>query len=127
MEVPVALANKKGYVYAKVDPEDYEQVSGVEHKWRLSSSGYALYVTRIQGKFVTVYLHKVVYGGMCTHINGDRLDNRKQNLTESRRATRTKRTCSSNREGWGLARVERGLIVEWLPIKEDQIADFELA
>jgi len=65
---------------AKISPGDYQQVNDITKTWRLSTSGYPIYVKRIDGKLTTIYLHKVVAGGPARHINGDRLDNRRSNL-----------------------------------------------
>jgi hypothetical protein len=65
----------------KVSIEDYERIVAVRHTWRISSSGYAVGGKRIDGRNEVTYLHKLIFGGTCTHINGDRLDNRRTNLT----------------------------------------------
>lgn len=64
--------------YAVVDKQDYDSIRSIT--WRLSSHGYA--VTSVDGK--TVYMHrhinKTPKGLETDHINGDRLDNRRDNL-----------------------------------------------
>lgn len=78
--VPVAMTNKSGTVFAKIDQEDTEKVN--RHKnWRLTSSGYVLSVEQLEGKMQNTYMHKLVMGGTCKHLNGDQLDNRKSNLS----------------------------------------------
>lgn len=61
-----------------VDDADYDDL--VKHNWRFAAAGYAM---RDDGKKV-VYMHKVIVqpsGGMdIDHINGNRLDNRRENL-----------------------------------------------
>jgi hypothetical protein len=88
-EIPVKLPNKTGHVYAKVSTEDYEKVEKSSNKWRLCSSGYPLFVERKGPKFVTTYMHRLIFGKSARHLNGDRLDNRQENLIESSRRTRS--------------------------------------
>lgn len=83
--VPVSLPKNNGTVFAKVSPEDYETITNASSKWRLCYSGYPIYVTRKNDIFTTTYMHKLVHGGSAKHINGDRLDNRRENLIDSPR------------------------------------------
>lgn len=66
---------------AIVDSEDYNWL--VNWKWHFSAN-YACRATNIGRKHKTYYMHKEVLGCDSSedvkHINGDRLDNRKQNL-----------------------------------------------
>lgn len=87
--VPVKLPNKNGHVYAKVSNEDYENVTKASNNWRLCSSGYPLFVQRNGPRFETTYMHKFIFGGSARHLNGDRLDNRKENLIPTGRKQRT--------------------------------------
>jgi len=61
-----------------VDLDDFENIS--KHRWYLHSAGYAC--SNIKNK--PVYMHRVILSpkaGICVdHINGKRLDNRKNNL-----------------------------------------------
>lgn len=74
----IYLANGKGV--ALVDDEDYARVS--RYSWHLQSEGYA--AARINYKIVL--MHRVLMGeppfarAWVDHINGDRLDNRRENL-----------------------------------------------
>lgn len=74
------LALTKGK-FALVDDDDYDSLS--EYKWTFCG-GYAYRVKKIEGKNKKIWLHRFVNktpDGMCTdHVNGDRLDCRKQNL-----------------------------------------------
>lgn len=81
--IPVSLPKKAGYVYSKVSNEDFEMVYNLSSKWRISSSGYPIFVTRKEGCFCTTYMHKLIYGETARHVNGDRLDNRRENLIKS--------------------------------------------
>lgn len=83
--IAVAVPHQDEYVYTKVSPEDYDTVLEASQRWRLSSSGYVIFVVRSEGKFKTTYLHKLIFGDSAKHANGDRLDNRRSNLIESPR------------------------------------------
>ena len=57
----------------------------VEKKWRISSQGYVIHSFRIQSKVKTIFLHRFILGlddpkTIIDHINGNKLDNRVQNL-----------------------------------------------
>lgn len=81
--IPVSLPKKGGWVHAKVSSEDYEMLNEISSKWRTCSSGYPIFVTRKNGVFCTTYMHKLIYGDTARHVNGDRLDNRRENLIKS--------------------------------------------
>ena len=66
-----------------VDDVDFKRLS--QHKWHASTLGYACRKINVDGKQKTWYLHWEIVGkppkGLCTdHKNGNRLDNRKENL-----------------------------------------------
>jgi hypothetical protein len=44
-----------------------------------------MFVRRVDKQLTTVWMHKLVHGGPATHINGDRLDCRRENLIDSSR------------------------------------------
>ena len=90
MTVPVCLPKKAGTVFARVSPEDYQKVVNASSKWRLCSSGYPIFVKRDKTTFETTYMHKLVFGDSAKHINGDRLDNRRENLVKSSRKSSPK-------------------------------------
>lgn len=87
-KIPVRLPNNKGFVQATVSPEDHADLSKPEMRWRLGSSGYPMYVKRVNKQLTTIWMHKLVAGGPASHINGDRLDCRRENLVESARKSR---------------------------------------
>lgn len=64
-----------------IDEDDFEKISNL--KWYLNVNGYA--ATFKENK--NIYLHKLItkdmFDGLCDHINGDKLDNRKENLREA--------------------------------------------
>jgi hypothetical protein len=68
--------------YALVDDEDYEFLN--QWKWQVNSDGYAITGVRNQGERIQIRMHRLIINtpkGMETdHINGNRLDNRRDNL-----------------------------------------------
>lgn len=87
-KIPVRLPKNAGWVQATVSPEDYPNLSKPDMRWRLGSSGYPMYVKRINKQLTTIWMHKLVAGGPSTHVNGDRLDCRRENLVDSARKSR---------------------------------------
>ena len=69
--------------YAVVDDEDYELINQFS-PWYENDSGYAIKKTRVNGKNVTFRMHRIVNNTpsnlVTDHINGNRLDNRRENL-----------------------------------------------
>lgn len=69
--------------YALVDDEDFDFVDKFS-PWYENEQGYAVKKTRIKGKNLSIRMHALINNtpkGLVTdHINGKRLDNRKQNL-----------------------------------------------
>jgi len=82
MNTTIPVGNGK---HATVSPQDYEMVMTVGKRWRMSSSGYPIYISRQNKNPKTVYMHKLIAGYPARHLNGDRLDNRRENLVMSRR------------------------------------------
>lgn len=87
-KIPVRLPKNKGYTEATVSPEDYTALTQAGMRWRVGASGYPMYVKRVNKELTTVWMHKLVAGGPATHVNGDRLDCRRENLVESARKPR---------------------------------------
>lgn len=95
-EVRIPLRNRAGEIvtFAIVSPEDNHLA---DFRWCLmppngrNPNGYVRRKVRQDGKRVNVYLHRAVLGlspgdGMDgDHINGDRLDNRRENLRATTR------------------------------------------
>lgn len=69
--------------YALIDDDDFELVNSFG-AWYENDSGYAVKKTRIKGKNVSIRMHRLVMNPPrrleVDHINGNRLDNRKNNL-----------------------------------------------
>jgi len=91
--------------FAKVDDADFEWLS--QRKWYLHPKGYAAEMSR--GKFS--WMHRLINntpaGIQTDHINGDKLDNRRENLrsctiTENNRnrPTPTKNTSGFKGVSW---------------------------
>jgi len=84
-KIPVRLPNNQGWTEAVVSPEDYTELTKPDMRWRMGSSGYPMYVRRVNKYLTTIWMHKLVAGGPATHVNGNRLDCRRENLVESSR------------------------------------------
>lgn len=82
-KIPVRLPKHQGEVDAIVSPEDYTELSKPGMPWRMGSSGYPMYVKRVNKVLTTIWMHKLVAGGPASHVNGDRLDCRRENLRPS--------------------------------------------
>lgn len=83
--VQIPLRDRKGEVRA-VATIDVEDSALADLRWKLDPNGYASRSVRVDGRMRTVRLHREVLGlvhgdGLqADHVNGDRLDNRRQNL-----------------------------------------------
>jgi hypothetical protein len=84
-KIQVRRPKNAGWVEATVSPEDYPVLTLPGMRWRLGSSGYPMFVKRVNKELTTIWMHKLVAGGPASHINGDRLDCRRENLIESAR------------------------------------------
>lgn len=93
--------------FAIVDDEDYQYLSKWE--WKFHSNGYACRSIKKDKKTTTFLMHRIVNQTpdnlQTDHINGDRLDNRKENLRtatyieNNRNMPKTKRPSSSKYKG----------------------------
>lgn len=75
----IALSRSKT---ALVDADDYEAIS--RHKWHCLAIGYAARSVFSGSRRAMVYMHRQITGAsdgqIVDHINGNTLDNRKENL-----------------------------------------------
>jgi hypothetical protein len=75
-----------------VDDEDYDRLH--QYNWRLNPAGYALRSSTLNGKYITIRLHREIMGACkgeyVDHVNGNPLDNRKSNL----------RICTNMENSW---------------------------
>ncbi len=75
------LRTSKGVVFL-IDDEDFDRVT--PYKWTLHPKGYVFTRAWTQGKYKTIYMHRLLTqappGMQVDHINGNGLDNRKENL-----------------------------------------------
>jgi hypothetical protein len=82
------LRGKHSDKFALIDDNDYLWIS--EYRWYLNSNGYAISIRNINGKTKTFFMHKEILkpkeGLFTDHINGDKLDNRRENLREVTRS-----------------------------------------
>jgi hypothetical protein len=80
----LALSGKYGLgKFALVDDEDFEKV--LNHSWQIDKNkGYVFASFKINGKWLPIKLHRFLLdnpkGLQVDHINGDKLDNRRENL-----------------------------------------------
>lgn len=79
-EIPVKMPKSETQVMTCVSPSDYDMLKSITPVWRMSTKGYVISSKRTEGKYRLVYMHKIVAGGPAKHLNGDRLDNRRENL-----------------------------------------------
>lgn len=76
------LINTTKNYQAIIDDDMSEEIS--RHKWTYNGNGYAYRHLINDGKFIKIYMHRQIIrakkGQMVDHINGNRLDNRLENL-----------------------------------------------
>ncbi len=96
--------------FAIVDAEDYSFLS--RWKWQHSNNGYALRTTNVGGrvknggKRVTILMHRLILqppdGMVVDHINGNKLDNRRENIRISSQSEncQSRRMAKNNTSGF---------------------------
>lgn len=88
----------KGIGTVKISPEDYDVLS--KYKWNKNSNGYIY--GWVNGKMILMhrYITKPIDNEKVDHINGDRTDNRRENLrnttTQKNNENRSKKKNTSN-------------------------------
>ena len=85
--------------FTLVDDEDFEWAS--QFKWRKHAEGYVCFgIRKRPEKYKLVLLHRMVNktpDGMVTdHINGNPLDNRRQNLRNATSSQNSQNSCKYN-------------------------------
>jgi hypothetical protein len=83
-EIPIRTINDLTEDFTLVSPQDYDRLVAIAPVWRVSNSGYVVTSRRVDGRYRMTYMHREVAGSTATHINGDRLDNRRENLAPTR-------------------------------------------
>lgn len=84
-KIPLSIGKMKNLppkAFALVDKENLEDL--LKFNWSLSDQGYAWRQFRKEGKIKHERMHRRILnasdGQFCDHINGNRLDNRKENI-----------------------------------------------
>lgn len=113
--VPLRARDGSVRAYAIIDASDAEWVA--HWRWSLHMGGYAFRLERVDGRSVTIFLHRAVLGlppspgqnrtHETDHINRNRLDNRRGNLRFVSRSVNM-----MNRGPYGRRSAQRGH-VEW--------------
>lgn len=87
--------NKSGEILqALVSQEDYEWLSKISPPWYVSSSGYVVSSKRVDHKYTRKYMHREIHGSSASHINGNLLDNRRENLISTKSRGKNSKTNS---------------------------------
>lgn len=79
-EIPVRLPKTETQIMTCVSPQDYDAMKKIAPVWRMNGRGYVVTSRRQEGKYRMIYMHKEIAGEASRHLNGDRLDNRRENL-----------------------------------------------
>jgi hypothetical protein len=108
----VQLSGKKGQgLSALVDDSHFAALN--KHKWHCESSGgYAVRHVREEGKVRRISMHRLLMGepaGMeVDHRNGDRLDNRLNNLRICTKAENRRNRIATAKSGYKGVSLEKG-------------------
>lgn len=116
----ISLSGKRGTgSCAIVSDDDYASLS--HHTWHLIAGGYAGRTGTINGRRIVIYMHRQILGFPVgqdvDHINGDRLDNRRENL---RAASRSQNNYNRRKRREGKSSLYRG--VTWCRNKKRWMA-----
>lgn len=79
---------KRELFMAMVDDDQFEKLQAISSNWKMDHKGYVMCNKRVDGKYTRVYMHKEVLGGTGKHLNANRLDNMRSNLTASKKRGR---------------------------------------
>lgn len=105
----IALSDKKSY--AKVSVEDYSLLS--KFNWHITGNGYCFINLPRNGsqKRKTRMMHRFILdaekGTEIDHINGDKLDNRRENIRFVTRNQNQQKVHQANSTGFRGVRLER--------------------
>lgn len=95
----------KGIIYKVIlDEDDFYKLS--KNKWYMFSSGYIGRNAIINGKNVTIFIHREIMNPCkendIDHINRNKLDNRKENLREvsHKKNTENRKIQNNNNSGY---------------------------
>lgn len=82
MKITLRGKNAKGKK-AIVDKKAYKKVLNISPSWYVDHNGYAATKRKVNGKWKTTYMHRVITGdvpGKVFRKDKDRIDNRSKNL-----------------------------------------------
>jgi hypothetical protein len=122
VEIPLSGKKANGAV-AITDPGDEQRVREAG-PWNLHSGGYAVAKRRVDGKWTTMKMHRLVMGIEnnpdieVDHLDNDPLNNRKSNLLLGLRASKAFRRLQRMRQGHQAGRSSRFRGVHWNKDKE---------
>lgn len=96
-EDKISILTKKGQKIL-IDAEDFAKVN--QWSWCVNKKGYA--VANVQGKVQKIHMLILGPRGITDHINGNKLDNRKQNLRKcsAKENARNSRVGKNNSTGY---------------------------
>lgn len=102
----LTIVNRKGIEHTvKLSDRDFERVSAI--RWHITPKGYAVHTLPNHSK---IYMHRFILGvndsNLCVdHINGDPLDNRRENL----RAATMSQNCANRTKSAGKTSAYKGV------------------
>jgi hypothetical protein len=105
-EIPLS----RGRYVALVDDEDYERIAA--HRWHMHSNGHPNRWTWVNGVKRRIAMQRELLGnpmGIIDHANGNRLDNRRENL----------RICTAAQNAWN-CRAVRGKRIKGVQMSGDR-------
>lgn len=97
-KVPVRLPRDVQEVSALVSCDDLDKITAISPVWHLSTKGYVVSSKRVEGKQKITFLHRVVRDVPSMHLNGNKLDNRRENVIPTNRGTKKMKRCSEEDE-----------------------------